>query len=110
MHPLLARQLKKFFNTEDISAWPQQWKNFLDSVAKTYQHYDEDYKLIERSLDISSKELTQSNQNLREEVKNAKQKAEELTRINNLMVGRELKMIELKKKVNELERKDQPIT
>lgn len=34
MHPLLARQLKKFFNTEDISAWPQQWKKFSGFCCK----------------------------------------------------------------------------
>jgi hypothetical protein len=39
---------------------------------------------------------------LEEEITERKRVEEELTRFNNAMVGRELRMIELKKEVNEL--------
>lgn len=37
-------------------------------------------------------------------MQNAKAKAEEVTRVNNLMIGRELKMVELKKEIEELKK------
>ena len=53
MHRLLRRQIRKHFsNKEDI----EKYKDFLDSVDNAYMSFDEDFKQLERTLEISSKE------------------------------------------------------
>lgn len=64
MHGLLQRQLKKYFgNPESI---PSEWKDFLSAIDDAYCQYDGDHMMIERSLEISSAELLQANNQLRE--------------------------------------------
>lgn len=71
MHKVLDRQIKKFFaNTDDI---PKECKQFLEIVSHTYEGFDEDRSLLERSLGLSSKELTAINKNL--EIEKAKDEA-----------------------------------
>jgi signal transduction histidine kinase len=54
-HKLLIRQIKKYLGgLENI---PPQWEEFLNAVDSAYQQSDEDYALIERTMDISSKEI-----------------------------------------------------
>ncbi len=64
MHKVLERQLKKYFGDRPI---PKEWEAFLSAVSETYQHADEDRALVERSLEISSTELTAINKQLQEE-------------------------------------------
>lgn len=97
MHKLLERQLKKIYGSLD--SVPPGSSVLIDSVDKTYNIYDQDYVLLERSLDISSKELQELNENLRREIKLAKVRESELKRFSKLMIGRELKMLELKKEI-----------
>lgn len=53
MHRLLRRQLRKYFNDPaDI----EKHKDFIDSVNDAYNNFDEDFKQLERTLEISSKE------------------------------------------------------
>ena len=57
-HTLLNRQLKKYFgNTENI---PKELGTFIAAVNDAYCGFDSDRELLERSIDISSRELTQS--------------------------------------------------
>jgi two-component system, NtrC family, sensor kinase len=56
LHKTLRRQIARFIgeNTEI----PQDWQNLLTAISNVYVHADEDRILTERSIDISSKELT----------------------------------------------------
>ena len=54
VHKTLDRQLNKFSGSTDHPT--TDWAGFLAAVNDTYVHYDEDHALIERSLDISSRE------------------------------------------------------
>lgn len=100
MNKVLERQVKKIFgNLENIN---KEMEEFLKLVSDTYDHNDEDRLLIERSLDLSSKELGGLNKKIMEESEKLKTGMSELERINKLMVDRELKMIELKKEISEL--------
>jgi PAS domain S-box-containing protein len=45
---------------------PEAWTKFLARVANTYREFEEGYYLLERSLSISSDEMTQLNRSLRE--------------------------------------------
>ncbi|HYV33393.1 MAG TPA: histidine kinase, partial [Candidatus Limnocylindria bacterium] len=65
MHRALERQIQKFLKGADLSA--PEWKAFLAIVDETYQHFDEDRKLISRSLELSSKEFVEVNEKIAKE-------------------------------------------
>jgi signal transduction histidine kinase/CheY-like chemotaxis protein len=62
-HSLLKRQLKKFFGL--APEIPRHWKGFIQAVDTAYVEFDEDRKMLERSLELSSQELLQANSELR---------------------------------------------
>ncbi|MEW6542806.1 MAG: ATP-binding protein [Nitrospirota bacterium] len=62
-HSLLKRQLKRFFGSLD--SVPPEWRPFVEAVDKAYREADADRSMLERSLDLSSQELLQSNSELR---------------------------------------------
>ncbi len=99
MNKVLERQVKKIFGSLVV---PQGLEPFLKLVSDTYDHAEEDRLMIERSLEISSKELGELNKKTREESEKLKTSFEESERLNKLMVDRELKMIELKKEIERL--------
>lgn len=58
MHRLLARQLKKLGLDEGASPKAiATWREFLQVVGRTYTSDDEDRARLERSLDVSSREM-----------------------------------------------------
>jgi len=57
MHHLLERQLKKAFKGA-FSSSPES-ETLLKVVSDTYNNYDQDRRLLERSFDLSSKEFTE---------------------------------------------------
>jgi PAS domain S-box-containing protein len=63
MHTLLKRQLRRYFG----EAWsiPEQWRLFIDAVNDAYCEFDTDRGMLERSLELSSQELLQSNSEMR---------------------------------------------
>lgn len=66
MHKVLERQIKKTYGGLDTI--PLELRSFLDIIGATYEHFDEDRSLLERSLELSSKELIENNQRLRIEI------------------------------------------
>jgi PAS domain S-box-containing protein len=64
MHKTLDRQLKKYFGSLDTP--PKEWEKFLSIISDTYAQYDDDRSLIERSLEISSKEHIEYAEKLRQ--------------------------------------------
>ncbi|MFT5849813.1 MAG: signal transduction histidine kinase, partial [Patiriisocius sp.] len=65
MHKTLERQLIRFFGSVD--AIPPEFDQIITIVDTSYKNFQADYELMERSLDISSKELTELNQQLQKE-------------------------------------------
>ena len=65
MHKALETQLIRYYGSLD--AVPSQYEEFLKVVDNTYEDNDGQYRLIERALDISSRELTEANKLLRKE-------------------------------------------
>lgn len=57
----------KFFgdNAEEVSA---ELKDFLKVVGESYDHYEKDRRMLERSIEISSKEMLELNNRLKKEV------------------------------------------
>jgi diguanylate cyclase (GGDEF)-like protein len=63
MHPLLERQLKRHLGGRD--GVPGEWAGFIEAVHAAYTEADADRHLLERSLELTSLELTQRNDDLR---------------------------------------------
>lgn len=66
MHRLLERQIKRYLG--DPEKLPPELKVFIAAVNDAYKSADADRLLIERSLDLMSKELTEANTGLRSEL------------------------------------------
>ncbi len=65
MHRLLLRQLKKQgLSLTELPTQVEQWQQFLNKITKTYEESDNDRYLVNRSIDISSKELRSINEKL----------------------------------------------
>jgi hypothetical protein len=101
-HRILERQIKKFLDPQPI---PKSLQPLLQAISDTYAHADEDQKLLERSLSISSREMGETNARLLEEKKVLEDRTSQLEIANNVMIGREIKMVELKKMVTTLQAK-----
>jgi two-component system sensor histidine kinase/response regulator len=70
VHVLLARQLKRL----GLSSSPRteaEWETFLGHVSRVYESADQDRYTLERSLEISSRELHQLNDDLRRQSESA---------------------------------------
>jgi two-component system NtrC family sensor kinase len=66
MHPLLARQLRRHLG-KDIEP-PESWRPFLDAVDGAYVQAEADARVTEHALDVMSRELTQRNRELRDQL------------------------------------------
>jgi len=61
---LLERQIKRYLKTMDISS--QEFKDLLSAISQAYYHNEDDRQLVERALELSSAELSESNKSLQE--------------------------------------------
>ena len=61
---ILTRQINKLFGGD--YEFPPEFQKLLLMVNDTYDHYEKDRKLLERSSELSSEELYQTNNKLRE--------------------------------------------
>lgn len=102
LHKTLKRQIRKKMG-ENFEPSPEL-KNLFTAVSDTYTHFDEDMALIDRSMDISSKELMGINKDLKEQQSLAATHTAELERMNNIMIDRELRIIELKEENKKLKK------
>lgn len=66
LHSLLRRQLKRCFGSLDDV--PDVCRPFIEAVDAAYKQADLDRVMLERSLDLSSEELSESGSRLREAV------------------------------------------
>jgi signal transduction histidine kinase len=63
MHPLLSRQLKRYFGDEVSVSHP--WPEFFAAISDVYRDIDTHRETLERSLVLSSEELHQGNAEMR---------------------------------------------
>jgi len=76
MHTLLERQLAK--HLDDPEALPAKWEDFIEAVDAAYRQADEDRELLERSLELTSEELVERNERLRDELDRRKEAEQQL--------------------------------
>jgi PAS domain S-box-containing protein len=71
MHKLLVRQIKKYLrdtsSTENIH-------NLFKVISDSYDHYEKDRKMLERSIELSSTEMIELNNKLRKETEESGKK------------------------------------
>jgi signal transduction histidine kinase/ActR/RegA family two-component response regulator len=65
LNPLLTRQLRKHLPQLDPA--DASWKNFLQAVGAAYDGFQADHAFVERTLEVTSEELTEANERLRRE-------------------------------------------
>ncbi|MFT7644642.1 MAG: two-component system sensor histidine kinase VicK [Candidatus Paceibacteria bacterium] len=65
MHKTFKRQLVRIFGS--LEKVPPEYDEFVQIIDTTYKNFQSEYELMERSLDISSKELTTLNRKLQKE-------------------------------------------
>jgi len=63
MNKLLQRQLQKHLGAEKL---PPIFLNFLEVINASYDHYEQDRVMLERSIEISSEEMIELNQSQKE--------------------------------------------
>ncbi|MDQ3280710.1 MAG: EAL domain-containing protein [Acidobacteriota bacterium] len=61
LHTLLLRQLRKHFPVGE----PETSADFIEAVNSAYYQFDDDRRMLERSLELSSQELIEANNELR---------------------------------------------
>ncbi len=64
MHKLLSRQLRRYLGIEREEDLPAELRELIQAVSTTYQQNDADRKMVQRSLELTSKELNDRNQEL----------------------------------------------
>lgn len=65
LHPLLRRQLRKLNLDRQTAPSAEAWADLLDRLNQSYFTHDQDRALLERSLALSSQEMTALYENLR---------------------------------------------
>lgn len=65
LHKLLERQVRKHLSAsnDDLASFAP----FLQAISESYDHLDRDRELLERSMEISNRELTEANARMRSE-------------------------------------------
>lgn len=92
-HAVLLRQLKRLKLSEDQIPTLAQWQGILEQIDDSYNDADESRYLNERSINISSREMTEKNQELLaiiSKLRNVQQdliQAEKMATIGQLSAG-----------------------
>jgi len=81
MNSLLRRQIKKYLSEEQLTSV----EPFLAAVNESYATYDDHIAMLQRAIKLSSDELYEANQKLRDEAKSLKEINKNLEFILNSM-------------------------
>ncbi|GMR15809.1 MAG: hypothetical protein BMS9Abin31_0101 [Gammaproteobacteria bacterium] len=65
LHNLLQRQIRRHLKL-DPDSLPKEWDHFIKAVNDAYVSSDDDRKMLERTMELSSKELLQTNSEMGE--------------------------------------------
>ena len=74
---LLERQIRR--NLRGISEIPDEFQKIFSAINDSYNHYESDRALLDRSLDLSSKELSSANAKIRDAYAVIEKKAKDIT-------------------------------
>src|SRR5688500_7940709 len=66
-HKLLERQLRKYCGQLTP---PAEIQDLLKAINSSYEYFDADRRFLDRAMELSARELMETNQKLQEELKN----------------------------------------
>jgi len=81
LNKLLLRQIQKHFG--DIENIPEGLSSLMNVISESYDHYEKDRNMLERSIELSSNEMIELNSMLRKETQAVKKAHNELNKIFN---------------------------
>jgi PAS domain S-box-containing protein len=68
MHRLLRRQLRRHFGDNfDLLTMPKELQGFIDDVDKSYDHFEEEKKFLEHTIDLNFQDLEKANKRIRDQ-------------------------------------------
>ncbi|MBJ2175409.1 GHKL domain-containing protein [Aureibaculum sp. A20] len=79
MNSLLKRQIRKYLNDAQVA--DKNLEQFLEAINSSYNNFDEQFTMQQRAMGISSEELFDANQQLREESKVQQEVINKLKRV-----------------------------
>jgi len=81
MNKLLLRQMQKFIGNP--SQIPARFTALFNAISECYDHYEKNLEILERSLEISSKELIELNNKLKSDICERENTERELKIVHN---------------------------
>lgn len=84
-HKLLKRQIRKHLGSAREFMGTPVMEDFLAAVNRAYKHNDRDRDVLERSLDITSDELVQKNEELEQRLKQTAESHEQLEQLFSII-------------------------
>jgi len=103
---ILVSAASLFFITENCASYSEKLKKKQQELIKAQAQLGEEKKVLEVKVKARTKELedlTEKQEDIiKERTKEAQEKLEELEKFQKLSVGREIRMIELKKEIKKL--------
>jgi two-component system sensor kinase FixL len=85
MNKLLKRQIKKFLG--DLNSAPKDLGPLFDAISDAYDGFDEERRLMEHALDVSTEELREKNRKLSLDIKEYKEVQEEIKHTLSLLTA-----------------------
>jgi signal transduction histidine kinase len=95
INKLLMRQAQKYLGGLDNV--PENYHAFIQAVSESYNHYEKDHRLLERSIELSSTEMIELNEQLKIETEELKKAHEELSATENIRLEKRLDEEKIKK-------------
>lgn len=99
MHRALERQIKKYLKDQSLLS-NKELQGFLNAINITYNNFDEDRQLVDRSLEISSREFRELTNNLSQSKKDLEIKVSDLEKTRKAVINL-LEDIDIEKKMVE---------
>lgn len=94
LHPLLKRQLKRIQLQQDQAPSLEQWNEILTHINRSYYENDQERYLIERSMEVSSRETSELNAKL--------ERAQQIAHLGYWQYDRETGLISFSKEMYHL--------
>src|SRR5579862_5751240 len=95
LNKLLLRQVQKYLG--GLDKVPENYYAFMKAINESYNHYEKDHHLLERSIELSSGEMIELNKQLETEAEELKQAQEELKATEKVRLEKRLDEERIKK-------------
>src|ERR1035438_6263657 len=95
LNKLLLRQVQKYAGGMDEIQ--ENFHAFLDAISNSYDHYEKDHHLLERSIELSSTEMIELHEQLRNETEQLIKAHDELKATEKIRIEKRLDEERIKK-------------